>query len=224
MGFLNDYKKIKSQTQNPNFELSYGNFLPALTDKTATTPLDPIYFYQDSWAASKIFAQKPTHHFDIGSAAKTIGILSQFVPITMIDIRPIALKLHNLHFLEGSITQLPMPSNSVESLSSLCVVEHIGLGRYGDPIDSYGSEKAIEELKRVCAPSGTVLFSVPVDATGKVYFNAHRAFAPAYIKQQFVGFELLDEQYIYGTAMQPAYDPQKGYGVGLYYFKKTMGG
>jgi SAM-dependent methyltransferase len=218
--FLHDYITLKNQPNNPHFRLHYGSLLPALTDKTSTTPTDPIYFYQDAWAASKIFALRPTHHYDVGSAAKTIGILSQFVPITMIDIRPLELVLPRLHFMEGSIVNLPIPTNSVQSISSLCVVEHIGLGRYGDPIDSYGSEKAITELKRVCAIGGHLLFSVPVDATGTVYFNAHRAFTPEYIKEQFQNFELLDEQYIYGKILQSQYQPDKGYGVGLYYWCK----
>jgi hypothetical protein len=34
------------------------------------------------------------------------------------------------------------------------VVEHIGLGRYGEPMDEQGDLKAIEELKRVLAPGG----------------------------------------------------------------------
>jgi hypothetical protein len=34
------------------------------------------------------------------------------------------------------------------------VVEHIGLGRYGDPIDPDGDLKAISELKRVVQKRG----------------------------------------------------------------------
>jgi hypothetical protein len=53
--------------------------------------------------------------------------------------------LENLFFKEGSILALPFESGSIKSLSSLCVVEHIGLGRYGDEIDPFGSESAIKE-------------------------------------------------------------------------------
>jgi len=67
----------------------------------------------------------------------------------MVDIRPIDVSLDNLFFVKGSILNLPFRNNSIESISSLCVVEHIGLGRYGNVIDPYGSEKAIKELKRV---------------------------------------------------------------------------
>jgi SAM-dependent methyltransferase len=140
----------------------------------------------------------------------------------MIDIRPIELELPNLFFKKGSILELPFENNSIETLSSLCVVEHIGLGRYGDPLDSFGSEKAIKELKRVLKVSGIILFSVPVDSENKIYFNAHRAFTRKYILELFDGFEVLDEKYHYGTKMYDMYDETKGFGTGLYMLKKVV--
>jgi hypothetical protein len=198
-----------------NFKLA-----PCLNDKTSFTPIEPVYFFQDTWAARKIFELKPKHHHDIGSSAKTIGILSQFTPITMIDIRPLPLELPNLNFIKGSILNLPFDDNSIDSLSSLCVVEHIGLGRYGDPIDSFGSEKSISELKRVVKIGGVVLFSVPVDLVNTVYFNAHRAFTRDYILSLFDGFELLEEKYQYGYELVDAYDEKRGFGTGLYMLRK----
>ncbi len=49
----------------------------------------------------------------------------------------------------ANILDLPFKGNSVESLSCMHVVEHIGLGRYGDPMDPEGDIEAIKELKRV---------------------------------------------------------------------------
>lgn len=198
-----------------NFKL-----MPYLDDKTSFTPIDPVYFYQDTWAARKIFELKPKLHHDIGSSAKTIGILSQFTPITMIDIRPLPLELPNLNFIRGSILSLPFDDNSIDSVSSLCVVEHIGLGRYGDPIDSYGSEKSIIELKRVVKVGGVILFSIPVDLVNTVYFNAHRAFTRDYILGLFEDFELVEEKYQYGYELIETYDADRGFGTGLFMFKK----
>ena len=212
---LKKFNKLKNNQSSSAIEL-----YPCLFDNITFTPIEPIYFFQDTWAAKKIFELNPTHHYDIGSSAKTIGILSQFVPITMIDIRPLEVELENLHFRKGSILELPFEDNSIESLSSLCVVEHIGLGRYGDEINPLGSEKAIRELKRVLKVHGIILFSVPVNFENKVYFNAHRAFTREYILELFGGFSLLEEKYIYGTKMYDNYDKDKGFGTGLYMFKK----
>jgi Caenorhabditis protein of unknown function, DUF268 len=218
--FWSDYLNYNKQNSNQEFIFLPNYNYPHLRDKTTYTPLDPIYFFQDSWAAAKIFETRPQHHYDVGSSVKTLGIISQFVPTTMVDIRPVPLKLNNFNCLEASILALPFADGSIDSLSSLCVVEHIGLGRYGDPIDPWGSEKAIAELKRVLATGGKLFISVPVDQECRIYFNAHRAFTRDYILKQFDDLQLVEEQYIYDNAMESSYTPEKGFGTGLYYFRR----
>lgn len=219
-GFLKEYFTFRSLKNNPNFELCFGNLYPCLTDKTEVTPIDAVYFYQDAWAAGKIFENKPKHHYDVGSSAKTIAIISQFVPTTMVDIRPVELQLENLFFKKGSILELPMEDNSVESISSLCVVEHIGLGRYGDPLDQFGSEKAIDELQRVTKSGGQILFSVPIERESVVYFNAHRTFNRDYLISLFSSCNLIEEKYIVDNKLQNEFSNSRGYTVGLFLYKK----
>jgi predicted SAM-dependent methyltransferase len=194
---------------------------PCLFDKTSETPIDPVYFYQDCWAASKIFSLKPEKHVDIGSSLKTVGIISQFTPTEMVDIRTIPVSLKNLTFIEGSILNLPYEDESIESLSSLCVIEHIGLGRYGDSIDPDGSVKAIAELTRVLKPEGSLLFSVPVDSKETIYFNAHRAFTREWVINVFKDLELVEEKYQYGYDLCDHYEESKGFGTGLFHFQKN---
>ena len=140
---------------------------------------------------------------------------------TFVDIRPIDISLPDLFFEEGSILNLPFKDNSLESLSSLCVIEHIGLGRYGDAIDPWGSEKSINELIRVVKPGGHLYVSVPVDEINKVFYNAHRAFARDYVINLFSQIVLVEESYIYGKKMYSDYDKNKGFGTGLYHFMKN---
>lgn len=214
--YVQDLKNLRKNNNFQKFEL-----YPCINDKTKNTPLDPTYFFQDSWAAKKIFDLKPVKHVDIGSSAKTIGILSQFTPITMVDIRPLTLSLPNLNFVEGSILKLPFADNSIDSISSLCVVEHIGLGRYGDPLDAFGSEKAVTELQRVVSVGGYIIFSVPIDSNNTIYFNAHRAFTRSYILELFSKLELIEEKYHYGNELIDSYAPARGFGTGLFMFKKV---
>jgi len=216
--FLKQFKHFRGM--KANHACQKVKWFPCLSDNLSHTPLDATYFFQDTWAASKIFKLKPERHVDVGSSAMTMGILSQFVPVTMIDIRPIELEIDGLSFQKGSILALPFDDEVVETISSLCVVEHIGLGRYGDSIDPFGSEKAIVELKRVLKIGGVILFSVPVDSENKIYFNAHRAFTRDYILELFSDFKILDEKYHYGTSMYDEYDNNKGFGTGLFMLKK----
>lgn len=73
-----------------------------------------------------------------------------------------------------------------------CVLEHIGLGRYGDPLDPRGTDKAIAELCRVLSPGGDLYVSVPVEQSAQVYFNAHRVFNPNEFAGQFAGLDLIE--------------------------------
>lgn len=220
--FQQDWRHYKKMSPEPGFQLDSKDWIPCLNDRTSHTPLDPVYFHQDVWAAGIIFRLQPKTHIDIGSAATTVGIISQFVPTTMIDIRPLPLQVPGLTFQEGSILALPFSDNSVASVSSLCVVEHIGLGRYGDPIQPGGSEAAIKELQRVLTPGGNLLFSVPIDAYNRIYFNAHRAFTREYILSQFDQCEVCEEKYIYGKNRVDNYNPQMGFGTGLFWLRKKQ--
>lgn len=221
VAFFGSWMRFRRMPRNNAFSLETRNLYPRLFDDTHGTPIDPVYFYQDTWCAGKIFRQKAERHYDIASEAEFIGIVSQFTPVTMVDIRPLPVTLPNLSFVQGDIAHLPFADNSIASLSSICVIEHIGLGRYGDPLDPFGSEKALTEMIRVLAPSGSLYISVPVDSENRVYFNAHRAFTPDYIFKLCKSLTLIEERYVYGNTMEQAYDPRKGFGTGLYHFQKT---
>lgn len=82
----------------------------------------------------------------------------------------------NLTSKHGDLTKLHFETNSVQSLSCLHTVEHVGLGRYGDPINPTGDIEAAKELSRVLAPGGTFIFVTPVGKP-KIAFNAHRIYS-----------------------------------------------
>lgn len=218
--YLNDWKTYNKLPRNSAYKNSTADLFPRIEDKTTNHEIDPIYFIQGCWCARKVFENKPSQHFDIASQALMVGIISQFVPTTMIDIRPLSIKLPGLSFVQGDITKLPFKNGEIHSLSSICVIEHIGLGRYGDPLDQFGTEKAAAELTRVLAPHGSLYISVPIDKENKTYFNAHRAFTRDRVIELFSGLKLVEEKYIYGRTVFDSYEGNKGFGTGLYHFKK----
>lgn len=203
------YKKLPPLDKQPLLD----NLLPCLGDDTAETPIEPIYFYQDAWAFEKIVKQRPTQHIDVGSHHKFVALLSKVVPVTMVDIRPLSLPLDTLKFKEGSILELPFEDASVDSLSSLCVVEHIGLGRYGDPLDPNGTEKAIAELSRVLAPGGHLYLSVPVGDQNVVAFNAGRIFSLDYLFNIIKPLQVVDQSFIVGNSLQEEYQHTGNFGT-----------
>jgi len=221
MHFASDYGRFRRLNRNGPFALSAKDICPCLQDRTGCTPVEPTYLLQDSWFARKIREQKPPSHVDVGSSARTMTLIAQFVPVTFVDIRPVEIGLPGFTFLGGSILELPFPDRSLGSVSSLCVIEHIGLGRYGDAFDALGSEKAAAELRRVLGPGGNLYVSVPVDDKCRIYFNAHRAFSREYFLQLFPDLKLIEECYIYDRSTSPSYDPQRGFGTGLYHLRRT---
>jgi hypothetical protein len=132
---LRAYKRLVQVKTSPSNLNEPIVLYPCIWDATSVTPIEPTYFYQDSWAFDLVVKAKPRSHIDIGSHHKYVALLSKVVPLTMVDLRPLSLEMDSIKFVQGTILDLPFPDSSIESLSSLCVIEHIGLGRYGDPLD-----------------------------------------------------------------------------------------
>ncbi len=221
-GFSWYIKDIVKYLNMPGHE-SRITLLPFLDEKIPQTTINKYYFYQDTWAARKVFEIHPSRLMDIGSTALLVGILSQFVPTLSMDVRPLPVSMPGLECISGSVTKLPLESRSIELVSTMCVIEHIGLGRYGDKLDARGSVKAINEISRVIAPGGSVLFSVPVSHSNQVCFNAHRIFTKQTILDLFKGFELQDEMFLFpdpGSESDIAGLPEFQYCVWCAHLKK----
>jgi hypothetical protein len=179
-----------SYGQMPGAEkLRLADSYPCFGDRRKTHEVDPQYFYVNSWAARRIISQAPVLHVDVASQIVMAGMLSAAVPVVYLDYRPLEVTLSNLSNMQGDILNLPFRDNSVTSLSCLHVAEHIGLGRYGDPIDPNGTIKACRELSRVLAAGGCLYFAVPIGRP-RVCFNAHRIFDPSAISNLFPGLKL----------------------------------
>ena len=200
---------------------------PCLGDKLPSTPVDPTYFYQDTWAARKLFASRPRFHVDIGSTALLVGVLAQFTRVCSLDIRPLTARVDGLVACRGSVLALPLASRSVASLSSLCVLEHIGLGRYGDSLDPHGTDRAASEMQRVLAPGGDLFLSVPVEDRDRLYFNAHRAFSVASFLAKFPELVLVDSAFVQNHHFLPPgapFDFGRHMVVGLFHLRRLRPG
>lgn len=206
----------------------WSDWYPSLRDRTAVTPVDLNYFYQDTWAAGKILATRPKVHVDLGSTALLVGILAKCTRVISVDVRPLSVMLDGLVTCAGTGVALPFRDRSIRSLSSLCVLEHIGLGRYGDQIDPQGTEKAAAELQRVLAPGGDLYLSVPIEKESRVYFNAHRAFSMTTVTKMLSELDLEETVLVQGhRKLSPreidALDFYRPMVFGLFHFRRHSG-
>lgn len=173
----------------PRFRVKWEDRFQCMGDRHSATTFDRHYVYHPAWA-SRILAQtKPDFHVDISSTLNFCAIVSAFIPVKFYDYRPADLRLGNLSSEKADLMALPFADNSIPSLSCMHVIEHVGLGRYGEPLDPDGDLKAISELKRVLSPGGTLLFVVPVGKP-RVLFNAHRIYSYEQIMSYFKELEL----------------------------------
>jgi len=223
--FLLDWFKFK-QIKNSRFAVRWSERYPQLYDKTANTDFDRHYIYHPAWAARIIREINPIEHVDISSTLNFCAMLSAFVPVKFYDYRPAKINLSGLQSEAGNLLSLPFTDNSINSLSCMHTVEHIGLGRYGDSIDSDGDLKAISELKRVLAFGGNLLFVVPVGKP-RIQFNAHRIYSYDMILEYFKDFKLKEfsliqekgEMGIIKNATKEMAD-QENYACGCFWFTK----
>jgi hypothetical protein len=128
--------------------IHWADAYPQVHDHTSTSPFDAHYFYVSGWAMRRIVAQHSVRHIDIGSQTVFASLLGAVMPVTVVDYRPLRANLSNLACLRADILHLPLGNSSVESLSRLHVAEHIGLGRYGDPLNPHDTHQATRELAR----------------------------------------------------------------------------
>ena len=202
------------------------DIFPVLTDQTASTPFDTHYFYQDIWAFRRVLESRVNYHVDVGSLADFVGFLSSITNVIFVDIRPLRVSLDGLESVAGSILSLPFKDDSVHSLSCLHVAEHIGLGRYGDPLDPDGTKKAIKELARVLAPGGALYLGIPIGKP-RVCFNAHRIHSNKQILEycsllDLIEFSGIDDHGVFRKKMDMRLFDKAEYACGLFYFQKRI--
>jgi SAM-dependent methyltransferase len=200
-----------------------------MEDATSTTSFDTHYLYHCSWAARELAKRLPNAHVDFSSSLWFVGIGSAICPIEHYDYRPPNLVLPNLNVGSCDLTQLPFADRTLHSVSCMHVVEHIGLGRYGDRIDAAGDRRAMSELAPVLAPGGVLLFVVPVGQP-RVIFNAHRIYSyddivEAFPDLQVESFSLITDKRNGGKFIadaDPALVPAQKYGCGCWIFRRPV--
>lgn len=195
LNFLKDYKNIKKDISKSNFEIYPTH--PYLFDKYDNNLKLEYFHFQDLWAFKTLSKNNIFELVDIGSNLSFITFASTISKIKCVDIRPHKILLENVDFVVGDIIKLPFKEDSVSNLSSLSVIEHIGLGRYGDNIDLFGMEKSVKEFERVLKKNGNLIVSFPVGKKNIIEFNAHRICNLEYINQLFKNYILKNETFIY---------------------------
>ena len=230
--FANEFNRFRelSRAACDRFALDRSDCIPCTDERTSTTGFDRHYVYHTAWAARVLTRLRPAEHVDVASSLYFAALAAAFVPMRYYEYRPVDLRLPNLACGAADLTSLPFADASVPSLSCMHVVEHVGLGRYGDALDPDGDLKAMAELSRVLAPGGSLLFAVPVGRP-RVQFNAHRIYGFDQVREAFADLELTEFSLVPdradpdGSALIVNATKEQGdrqrYGCGCFWFRRN---
>jgi len=228
--YLKDLYKFK-RTYNGIIKI-----MPCLHDRYeegGTTKTE--YFWQDLYVAQKIYHSCPEKHVDVGSRMDGfVAHVASFRPIEVFDIRRVESAIPNVTFTQADLTKpLPYLQEYCDSLSCLHALEHFGLGRYGDSIDSDGYKSGLCSMAGLLKNAGLFYLATPIGKP-QIFFNAHRVFDPRELRVfvEELGFELVDfawfgseKKIINSSNVDLDFDVLAGeeYSLGIFTFIKRNG-
>jgi len=192
--FFFEYYKFKKGA--PEWPCRLIDALPMFHERTAVMSFDEHYVYHMGWAARVLREISPEQHIDISSSIVFSAITSAFLSINHYDYRTPMLKLDGLGCGNQDLLNLRFENSSINSLSCMHVIEHVGLGRYGEPINAHGDREAAKELMRVLAPGGHLIIVVPLAERAHVRFNGHRIYDYRRVTELFRGLDIIEFSFL----------------------------
>lgn len=225
---------LKKQIKNGYKDFRIKNYYPQLSDKydSAAGALPHHYFKQDIFIANRIFKNNPERHVDIGSRIDGfVAHVASFRQIEVFDIRKLELNVPGIHFIQADLMGDDFSyTDYCDSVSCLHVIEHFGLGRYGDKTDVYGFKKGLNNIYRILKKDGKFYFSVPIGRQ-RIEYNAHRVFSVKYLAELFkdkyktLSFSYIDDEdnFYESVELKEEYVNNNfncNYGCGIFELKK----
>lgn len=213
-------------------------FMPCLHDRYEEGGATKSeYFWQDLLVARAIHAAKPLKHVDIGSRVDGfVAHIASFRDIEVFDVRPITAEIPGVVFYQADLmSQASLPTAAgrgyCDSLSCLHAIEHFGLGRYGDAVNSHGYQRGIANMGQLLQSGGTLYLSTPIGKE-RVEFNANWVFDPRSIVRCAEAAGMTPQKLIVITSangpQESAFDESaladlalQRYQLGLFIFTKT---
>lgn len=138
---------------------------------------------------------------DVGSTGSQLPVMLAGLgyPVWALDVRKYeyaSLSSH-LHSVVGDIRKTNFPDSFFDVITAVSTVEHVGLGRYGDPFDAEGDRNAVKEIRRIITSDGILLITVPFGK--RSITSLHRVYDENTLSSLIEGFKIHSTQYFLNT-------------------------
>ncbi|MCZ7399988.1 MAG: class I SAM-dependent methyltransferase [Candidatus Methanoperedens sp.] len=149
---------------------------------------------------SNIRSDKKLRILDVGCAGTKLPIKLAKTGHEVYGIDACPYHNQDFYFIQSSLEHLPFDNDFFDIVSAVSTIEHVGLGRYGDPISPNGDKKAMEELKRIVKPGGKIILTIPCGIDTICYSRdrvpLHRVYSPHSLNELLSGLRILELSYI----------------------------
>ncbi len=172
----------------------------------AATVGDRHYEYAYAVSAIMDFGLVGQQLLDIGSSGSFLpGIMAALgCRVTCYDVRDWPMMWPNLRTVKGDLLaagQELLPCESIDCISCISTIEHLGLGRYGDSVDVDGDLVGMNRLVEVLKPGGLIILTLPF-GRAEIAYPAHRIYDRARFDRLIAGMEVVDQRF-YGPIERP---------------------
>ncbi|MCL4338851.1 DUF268 domain-containing protein [Patescibacteria group bacterium] len=101
---------------------------------------------------------------------------------------------NNVYYIVGDCMETKLADKSVDVVTLISTLEHIGLGRYGDPLDPDGDVRTMNEANRILKKGGYLILTIPYGYPTVVY-NLHRVYDEKRFTRLIEGFTPVEIKY-----------------------------
>lgn len=211
--YFSHKRKLVHQANKDKIQLKFKRNFPVHYNRNTSLSINRHYWIQDIWALKKIETlidennSKGYKHLDIGSRVEgfLLGCLGkQNVDVYFGDINyPTVLgkiqESYTPKYFNCDLQNLKKGQlKEFKCVTSLHVIEHLGLGKYGDSIDYRGHLRVFEDMFLALGSNSRFITSTPISSTPGIIFDAGRHCNPEQILKVIhdTGWEIMEAIFI----------------------------
>lgn len=137
---------------------------------------------------------------DVGSCSSglSIALASRGFTVIGLDVNPYPYRHPNFRAVRADAMRMPFAGGAFAGVLAVSVVEHIGIGHYGDPLAERGDQATIREIARVLKPGGRAVITVPFGVAQRDDFQ--RVYDPPGLRELLAPLAVLSVEHAWARA------------------------